>query len=121
MPMDDLGLSDIAAKSLGAGLLGMIGRAVHIAARTDRPAGIKALFIAILWEIPIGLGMGVVGWGLADYLELKAFPHYAMVVSVAIAGPKLIAMVLDVAVERLRGLKAIPVDRTTKPPADPKE
>ena len=118
MPMDDLGISEIAAKSVGAGLLGLVGRAVHIAASANRPVGWQAISVTVLWEIPIGLGMGVIGWGLADYIGLKGFPHYAMVVSVAIAGPKLISVLLDLAIQRVTGGKSLLLDAAAKPAAD---
>lgn len=120
MPIDDLGFADIAAKSAGAGMLGLIGRVMTVAVRADRPKTVPELLIVLAWEVPIGIGMGLIGRGAAEYAGLEAFPLYACTVAAAVAGPRVVGALIDAVVERVRGGKPLPVDPTTKPPADPR-
>jgi len=78
-----------AASAAGAGALGLLGRALHLARADRRPLG-----WSLLWEVPTAIGMGIVGKGLADYLGLDGFPEYAVTISIAYIGPR----VIDVAI-----------------------
>ena len=51
-----------AASAAGAGALGLLGRALHLARADRRPLG-----WSLIWELPVAIGMGIVGKGLADY------------------------------------------------------
>lgn len=87
-----------AASAAGAGALGLLGRALHLARADRRPLG-----WSLLWEVPTAIGMGIVGKGLADYLGLNGFTEYAVTISVAYVGPR----VIDLAIGELeRRLKA---------------
>lgn len=90
--MDDMGMRDIAAQGATAGGLGVLGRLIALAhAGATRPSG-----WSLLWEIPLALGMGVIGKGLADWFGLDAFPEYAVTIAVSYSGPRL----LDIAAAR---------------------
>ena len=90
--MDDLGMRDIAAQGATAGGLGVLGRLIALAhAGSTRPSG-----VSLLWEIPLALGMGVIGKGVADWFGLDAFPEYAVTIAVSYSGPRL----LDIAIAR---------------------
>lgn len=84
---DDIG--NLAASAAGAGALGLLGRALHLA-RTDR----RPLGWSLLWEIPVAIGMGILGKGLADYIGLGGFPNYALTIAVAYIGPRFIDLAL---------------------------
>ncbi len=79
-----------------AGLLGLIGRLLFLA-RADR----RRFGWGLLWEIPIAIGMGAIGKGLAVWFGLTAFPETAVIISVAYVGPRFIDALLDVALRRL--------------------
>ena len=89
MPIDDLGVGEIARQGALAGVLGLIGRGLALANATRRPSG-----WTLLWEVPLAIGMGVIGKGAADWAELHGFPHYALVVAIAYAGPRSIDIAL---------------------------
>ena len=90
--MDDMSMRDIAAQGATAGVLGVLGRLIALAhAGAARPSG-----WSLLWEVPMALGMGVIGKGVADWFRLDDFPEYALTIVVAYSGPRLI----DIAVAR---------------------
>lgn len=67
----------------------MIGRLLALARASRRPSG-----WSLLWEIPIACGMGVVGKGVAEALGVDGFQHYAVVIAIAYAGPRMIDILL---------------------------
>lgn len=67
----------------------MIGRALAMATAKTRPTG-----WCLLWEVPIAIGMGVIGTGLADWLKLGGFVHFAVVIAVSYTGPRALDIVL---------------------------
>ena len=90
MPIDDLGMGDLARQGAAAGTLGLLGRLIALASSARRPNG-----WALLWEIPLAIGMGVVGKGVADGMGLEGFKHYAVVIAVSYAGPRYLDLVLS--------------------------
>lgn len=90
MPIDDLGWRDIASQGVFAGALGAIGRFLALAAATRRPRG-----IVLLWEVPLAVGMGVVGKGIADIAGLQNFPNFATVIAISYIGPRVIDILLE--------------------------
>lgn len=96
MPIDDLGMRDIAHQSAVAGGLGLLGRLIALAQAARRPSGWN-----LLWEVPLAIGMGVIGKGIADWWGMHDFPHYACVIAVAYTGPRL----MDIALLRWAGPK----------------
>lgn len=83
--MSDGFLNEEVVKAAGAGALGLLGRLIAMSRMDRRPFG-----WSLLWEIPTAVGMGIIGSGLADYLELKNFAHHAMTISVGYIGPRLV-------------------------------
>lgn len=98
MALDDAGLRDLAAQGAAAGGLGMLGRMIALASTTRRPSG-----WSLLWEVPLAIGMGVVGKGLADWLDLSGFPNYALTIAVSYVGPR----ALDIALDRYAAGKSL--------------
>jgi hypothetical protein len=90
MPIDDMGVAEFARQGAVAGTLGLLGRLVALASSARRPNG-----WALLWEIPLAIGMGVVGKGVADGLALDGFKHYAVVIAVSYAGPRYLDLFLS--------------------------
>lgn len=86
-----------AASAAGAGALGLLGRALHLARADRRPLG-----WSLLWEVPTAIGMGIVGKGLADYLGLDGFTEYAVTISVAYVGPRVIDLAIGEVERRLK-------------------
>ncbi len=79
-----------------SGLIGLLGRLLFLA-RADR----RRFGWGLLWEVPIAIGMGAIGKGLADWFGLPSFPETALIVSIAYVGPRFIDAVLDVVLRRL--------------------
>lgn len=82
MPSDEW---DLVARAAGAGALGLLGRLIAWAHADRRPIG-----WSLLWELPVALGMGVIGKGAADWAALDGFPEYAVTIAVAYVGPRCI-------------------------------
>lgn len=78
-----------AASAAGAGALGLLGRALHLARADRRPFG-----WSLLWELPTAIGMGFIGKGAADYFGLDGFPEYAVTISIAYIGPRVIDLAI---------------------------
>lgn len=87
--MDNVSLSDLAASSLGAGFLGLVGRALSYA-RAGRPP----LRWGLLFELPLAYGMGLIGHGVADYLGVQQATGVAIIVVVSYLGPPAIDMIV---------------------------
>ena len=87
-----------AASAAGAGALGLLGRALRLARADRRPLG-----WSLLWELPVAIGMGIVGKGLADYAGLDGFPEYAVTISIAYVGPRVIDLAIGEIERRTKG------------------
>ncbi len=80
-----------------SGLIGLLGRLLFLA-RVDR----RRFGWGLLWEIPIAIGMGAIGKGVADWFNLSPFPEMAVIVCVAYVGPRFIDAAFDIAIEKIR-------------------
>jgi len=98
MAFDDASIRDLAAQGAAAGGLGILGRMIAMASAPRRPMG-----WSLLWEVPLAIGLGVVGKGLADWLGLAGFPNYAVTIAVSYVGPRC----LDIALARYAAGKSI--------------
>lgn len=90
MPIDDLGFRDLAVQGAVAGGMGFVGRLLALATSARRPSGWN-----LLWEIPLAIGMGVMGKGVADYFTLTGFPNFAVIIAVSYSGPRVIDIILS--------------------------
>jgi hypothetical protein len=79
-----------AAQAAGAGALGLLGRVMTLARADRRPLG-----WSLLWEIPVAIGMGIIGSGMADFLNLQNFAHHAMTISTGYLGPRILDQLFD--------------------------
>lgn len=88
--LDDHGVTRTA---ITAGGLGLLGRLIYWSMHQERhPVG-----WSLLWELPIALGMGWIGLGVAEYFALGMNATYAATITVSYVGPRLI----DIALLRL--------------------
>lgn len=82
---------------LGAAALGVLGR-LYVVARADkRPMG-----WALVWELLLGVPLGIVGWGFGVLLGIGGAALPAWTVLVAIAGTRAVEAALDAVVDRIR-------------------
>lgn len=98
MALEEWTVRELASQGALAGGMGMLGRMLALAASTKRPMG-----ICLLWEIPMAIGMGVVGKGIADAFGLTGFSNFAVIIAVSYTGPRLI----DIALARYAEGKSI--------------
>lgn len=89
MNFDGMVMRELAAQGATAGGLGLLGRLLALAHSAGRPTG-----WSLLWEVPTAIGMGIVGKGVAEYLAVDGFQHYAVVIAVAYTGPRVIDLIL---------------------------
>jgi LydA holin phage, holin superfamily III len=89
--------------ALGAGLavlLGLVGRLMHHSRQVQ--LGRRRFWSAsLLWELPVAVGTGFMGQGVAEYLGLAGWQETAAVVTVAYLGPGFVEAVLWRLVDRL--------------------
>jgi hypothetical protein len=52
------------------------------------------LSLALLWEMPVAIGMGFIAAGVSDYVGLDGYPRDAAVVFLAYLGPRGIEEIL---------------------------
>ncbi len=98
MALEEWTVRELASQGALAGGMGMLGRMLALAASTKRPIG-----LCLLWEIPMAIGMGVVGKGIADAFGLTGFSNFAAIIAVSYTGPRLI----DIALARYAEGKSI--------------
>jgi len=98
MALEEWTVRELASQGALAGGMGMLGRMLALAASTKRPIG-----LSLLWEIPLAIGMGVVGKGIADAFTLVGFSNFAVIIAVSYTGPRLI----DIALARYAEGKSI--------------
>jgi len=70
-----------------AAVLGGIGRLMSLAHEPAR----GPLTWNLLWELPVAIGMGMIGRGIGDYVGLTGFPLFSASIAAAYLGPKLIS------------------------------
>ena len=98
MALEEWTVRELASQGALAGGMGMLGRMLALASSTKRPIG-----LCLLWEIPMAIGMGVVGKGIADAFTLTGFSNFAVIIAVSYTGPRLI----DIALARYAEGKSI--------------
>ena len=98
MALEEWTVRELASQGALAGGMGMLGRMLALAASAKRPIG-----LSLLWEIPLAIGMGVVGKGIADAFGLTGFSNFAVIIAVSYTGPRLI----DIALARYAEGKSI--------------
>lgn len=74
---------------------GGLGRALYYALGAEKPSTLTLW----LWQIPAAAGMGLIGFGIAEHLELVFWPEVALIVFVGAAGVKFI----DALISRVTG------------------
>ncbi len=80
-------------------LLGVIGRLMHHSRQVQ--LGRRQFWSAsLLWELPVAVGTGFVGRGVADYLGLAGWQETAAIVTVAYLGPGFVEAVVWRLVDR---------------------
>ena len=87
---------DLVTNAAGAGALGLLGRMLAYAHADRRPIG-----WSLLWELPVALGMGVIGKGVADWATLDGFLEYGLTIAVAYVGPRFVDLVVARVQERI--------------------
>lgn len=96
--MDDNGLVEMLTSTFGgaaATVFGaMMGRLMWHTSEV-RKQNRKFFGAELLWELPVALGMGVLGEGLAEYLNLGDTGRVACVVFMAYLGPRGLEVVLS--------------------------
>lgn len=98
MALEEWTVRELASQGALAGGMGMLGRMLALATSAKRPIG-----LSLLWEIPLAIGMGVVGKGIADAFGLTGFSNFAVIIAVSYTGPRLI----DIALARYAEGKSI--------------
>lgn len=88
--MDEMNVRDMASGGLLAGVLGLLGR---LLALSQPPR--QALGWSLIWELPAAIALGILGKGLADWLNLNGFPNYAVTIAVSYTGPRAISMLIE--------------------------
>ena len=78
-------------------LFAMAGRLLAVASQRPR------LGWALMWEFPVAVGMGVIGAGFADWLNLHGREASALVAGLAFLGPATLTTVMTAVIERGRG------------------
>lgn len=58
---------------------------------------------AFLWEAPTALGMGMIGAGVADHLQLPQTPGLALTTTLAYLGPPALEAAFEMALRRFGG------------------
>lgn len=66
--------------------LGLIGRLMFLAQERRSP-----FTLSLLWELPIAIGMGLLGRGIGDYIGLTGFPLFSSSIVFGFLGPGVIS------------------------------
>lgn len=74
-----------------AALLGGIGRLMALSQSNPRPP----LGWHLLWEVPLAVGLGWTGLGIADYFKLEGFAVQACSIAVSYLGPRIFTAAAD--------------------------
>lgn len=81
---------------------GLVGRLMHHVGRVSRGQR-RAFSLALVWEVPTALGMGLIGQGAADWLSLDPMPALAVVTTLSYLGPRVLEEVFGIVKRRIRG------------------
>lgn len=74
-----------------AGILGAIGRLMALAQQNPRPA----VGWHLAWELPLAVGLGWMGLGVAEYFKLEGFAVQASSIAMSYLGPRFITSAAD--------------------------
>lgn len=89
--MQDPDLASLAKTAILSGVLGLVGRAVHLARADKRPIG-----WSLAWELPIAWAMGFLGLALGDFFSLTSWvASGGLSITLAYIGPRVIDMAFD--------------------------
>lgn len=70
---------------------GMLGRAIHYVRHDTRPLGLKLVF----FEMPIAIGFGIIGGGLAQWFTLTGLLQSTAMISAGYVGPRIVDILID--------------------------
>ena len=66
--------------------LGLIGRLMYLANERRQPFS-----MSLAWELPIAVGMGLIGRGIGEYIGATGFFLFSLSIVTAYVGPRLIS------------------------------
>lgn len=84
---------------IGAGIasgLGLIGRLMSLAQEQR-----AAFTVSLIWELPIAVGMGLIGRGIGEYCGLQGFALFSASIVAAYLGPRIISVIVARLVRRI--------------------
>ena len=84
------------AGAVAAGLVGALMKRAHLTRENGKPFWTRDIFI----EIPIAIGMGIIGAGLAEVMGLTGMPAAAITAMSGYLGPPAIDWVFKLTLER---------------------
>lgn len=92
-PFGDLLMSLLAAA---------VGRMTLMLRAVRRATTLRSLLWLLLWEVPITASLGLLGWGLADWLNLQGGAAFVAVSLLGRFGPERLEPVFDTLLPQLR-------------------
>lgn len=75
--------------------LGLIGRLMYLANERRQPVS-----WSLVWEIPIAIGMGLIGRGIGEYVGATGFVLFSLSIVTAYIGPRLISWAVQAYINR---------------------
>jgi hypothetical protein len=87
----DAALRSLIEHGLLASVLGALGRLLSLANSQNKPKG-----WLLLWEIPLAIGMGVIGISIADAFKVTNTISYGIIIGVSYVGPKIIDRLFEI-------------------------
>lgn len=93
---DPMQAAEAAGTAATAGSLGLLGRMVYWAHSGRHPVG-----LSLLWEVPLAIGMGYIGLGVAEWWDFGPRASYAVTITISYIGPRAIDIGLLYAQRRL--------------------
>lgn len=84
------------AGAIAAGMIGTMMKRAHLTRENGKPFWTRDIFI----EIPIAIGMGIIGAGVAEMMALSGMPAAALTAMAGYLGPPAIDWVFKTAVDR---------------------
>lgn len=70
--------------------LGLIGRLMYLSEERRQPFS-----WSLAWELPVAIGMGLIGRGIGEYLTLTGFMLFSISIACGYVGPRLISWALS--------------------------
>lgn len=81
------------------------GRATLMLRATRRGLTLHGILWALFWEVPCTASLGLVGWGLADWLDLRGGAAVVLVALLGRYGPERLEPLLETLVPQIRRTK----------------